>query len=124
MLLRGTILVALLSAVALAKADAAPVQRGAASWYGEEHRGQPMADGRPFNPDALTCASWFFPLGTVLRVQCGRRCVYVIVTDRGPRRDLVAQGRVVDLSRRAFELLGNLNVGLLPIEIVSIQSIP
>lgn len=103
--------------LAASTALASPVQRGAASWYGEEHRGRPMADGRPFNPDALTCASWYFPLGTVLHVRHARRSVYVVVTDRGPQRDLVRAGRVVDLSRRAFELLGNLNHGLLPVEI-------
>lgn len=98
-------------------AVAVPVQRGLASWYGEEHRGRTMANGRPFNPDALTCASWFYPLGTVVEVKHGRRLVYVCVTDRGPRADLVAAGRVIDLSRRAFELLGDINVGLVPVEI-------
>jgi rare lipoprotein A len=108
---------AAIALLAVSTAVAQPVQRGNASWYGEEHRGLTMANGRPFNPDALTCASWFYPLGTVLHVRCDRRSVYVVVTDRGPRSDLVASGRVIDLSRRAFELLGNLRVGLLPVEI-------
>jgi len=41
----------------------------------------------------------------------------VIVTDRGPRRDLVANGVVIDLSRRSFELLGNKDLGHLPVVI-------
>jgi len=29
-----------------------------ASWYGETHRGLPMANGQRFNPDKLTAVSW------------------------------------------------------------------
>ena len=41
---------------------------GVASWYGEDHRGKLMANGRPFDPDALTCATWDHPFGTRLKV--------------------------------------------------------
>ena len=41
---------------------------GYASWYGEDHRGRLMANGKKFNPDKLTAASWFYPLGTRVRV--------------------------------------------------------
>jgi len=41
---------------------------GTASWYGEEHRGKRMANGHRFDPDKLTAASWFYPLGTNVRV--------------------------------------------------------
>jgi rare lipoprotein A len=92
-------------------------QQGRASWYGEGYRGRTMANGRPFNPDLLTCASWHFPLGTVLEVTHGRRSVFVVVTDRGPRRDLVAQGIVIDLSRRAFESLANTDRGLVRVTV-------
>src|SRR5256885_351299 len=49
-------------------ADAAASQTHVASWYGEEHRGRLMANGKRFNPDKLTAASWFYPLGTTVRV--------------------------------------------------------
>src|SRR5262245_5419101 len=48
-------------------ADSTPTQ-GLASWYGEDHRGRLMANGKRFNPDRLTAASWFYPLGTKVRV--------------------------------------------------------
>ncbi len=65
-----------------------------------------MADGsRPFNPDALTCASWFYPFGTVLEVRSGGRTVLVVVTDRGPAWRIVDRGVVLDLSAHAFSLL-------------------
>ncbi len=77
-----------------------------ASFYGEECRGLPMADrGRPFEPEALTCASWFYDFGTVLEVRCGARTVLVVVTDRGPAWRLVKKGVVIDLSAHAFALL-------------------
>src|SRR5215468_7676281 len=48
-------------------ADVRPAN-GVASWYGEEHRGRLMANGKRFNPDKLTAASWFYPLGTKVQV--------------------------------------------------------
>ena len=77
-----------------------------ASFYGEECRGRPMAyKSRPFDPDALTCASWFYAFGTVLEVRSGDRIVQVEVTDRGPAWRLVDQGVVIDLSACAFFIL-------------------
>src|SRR5437867_13046550 len=89
-----------------------------ASWYGEDHRGKPMANGRPFNPDALTAASWFHPLGTRLRVMSGASSVVVTITDRGPARRLVRQGRVIDLSAAAFRRLAGPELGLVEVTII------
>jgi hypothetical protein len=70
-----------------------PGATGAASWYGEAHRGKLMANGRKFNPEKLTTAPWFYPLGSKVRVERhtpGRqsRSVTVTITDRGPAWDL------------------------------------
>lgn len=100
-----------LAALPGSRAEAAEARVGIASWYGESHRGRLMANGRPFNPDAMTCASWHHPLGTVLRVtrlETGKS-VLVTVTDRGPARRLK---REVDLSRAAFRRLAPLKNGL------------
>ncbi len=90
-----------------------PPTRGLASWYGEDHRGKLMANGEPFDPDRLTCASWHYPFGTRLLIEQGGRRVIVTVTDRGPNRRL--RGRIVDLSRAAFSQLANLEQGLVPV---------
>lgn len=83
---------------------------GQASWYGEEHRGKPMANLKPFNPRKLTCASWIHPLGTKLEVTTTwggeHRSVIVEVTDRGPARRLLKKGIGIDLSEEAFFRLG------------------
>ena len=93
---------------------------GLASWYGEEHRGKPMANGDPFDPDKLTAASWFYPLGTRVRVSVDdssrpARSVLVTITDRGPSRRLVRAGRIIDLSRAAFARLAPPESGLLSV---------
>lgn len=87
-----------------------------ASWYGEDHRGRPMANRQPFNPDALTCASWHHPMGTRLRVAHGRTAVVVTVTDRGPARRLL-RTRQLDLSRAAFAALAHPDRGLLAVTV-------
>jgi len=86
-----------------------------ASWYGEEHRGLPMANGKPFNPDRLTAASWFYPLGTRVVVTHADRSVVVEITDRGPAKRLVKEGRKIDLSRAAFAKLADPDLGLIEV---------
>src|SRR5437667_12249345 len=89
-----------------------PATAGLASWYGEEHRGKLMANGRPFDPEKLTAASWFYRLGTEVCVTratataTGPVCsVLVTITDRGPAHELVRRGRIIDLSHAAFKRL-------------------
>jgi rare lipoprotein A len=93
---------------------------GLASWYGEAHRGKLMANGQPFDPDKLTAASWFYPLGTRVRVtihspEFETRSVLVTITDRGPAKRLVQQGRVIDLGRAAFQKIAAPDLGLVEV---------
>ncbi len=76
-----------------------------------------MANGKRFNPDKFTAASWFYPLGTRVRVTLTepalrRRSVLVTITDRGPSKELVRQGRIVDLSHAPFKRLAPPVLGL------------
>ncbi len=88
------------------------------SWYGEAHRGKLMANGQRFDPTKLTCASWYYPLNSVLEVEGpDHRKVRVVVTDRGPAWSLVRQGRVLDLSASAFDRLEGLAVGVIEVQI-------
>ena len=88
-----------------------------AFWYGEAHRGLPMAKGKPFSPDKLTAASWFYNLGTRVVVTHANRSVVVEITDRGPARHLVNEGRKIDLSRAAFARLANPGWGLIAVTV-------
>jgi rare lipoprotein A len=104
--------------VATALAGAAPAEPKAAtcvsSWYGEAHRGRPTASGVPFDPDALTAASWNHDFGTRLAVTHGTHTVVVTVNDRGPARAL---NRCVDLSAAAFARLADLDAGLIDVTV-------
>jgi rare lipoprotein A len=95
--------------------------KGLASWYGESHRGRLMANGKPFDPDKLTAASWFYPLGSRVRVTLRSaaqpRSVTVTITDRGPANDLVRDGRIIDLTEGAFKKLASPDLGLIPISV-------
>ena len=96
--------------------------KGVASWYGEEHRGKLMANGKRFNPDKFTAASWFYPLGTKVLVTVNpqsqpRRSVVVTITDRGPAKDLVRDGRIIDLSHAPFRRLASPELGLVPVSV-------
>lgn len=104
-------------AIALVLLSGIPASATIASWYGEEHRGKPMANGKPFDPDKLTCASWFHPLGTVLEVSRNGKAVRVTVTDRGPAWRLVKQGRGIDLSHAAFHRLADPDLGLITVKV-------
>jgi rare lipoprotein A len=98
--------------------------RTVASWYGEAHRGKLMANGKKFDPDRMTAASWFYSLGTKVRVTSDsnrRRSVVVTITDRGPAWDLVRGGRLIDLSHAAFRHLAAPNAGLVGVQLEPVK---
>jgi len=94
---------------------------GIASWYGKQHQGLKMANGKRFDRRKLTAASWYVPLGTVLRVVNleNGKSVTVTVTDRGPNLRL---HRIVDLSEAAARELGYVEKGLTPVFVSPILS--
>jgi rare lipoprotein A len=89
---------------------AKPYQVGTASWYGSYFHGKETASGEPFNMYDLTAAHPTLPLGTFVRVTNLRngRTVVVRVNDRGP----VVEGRIIDLSYEAANVLGLKNRGI------------
>jgi rare lipoprotein A len=107
------------------KADASITAQ--ASFYAHAHHGKIMANGRPFNMYALTLATWDYPLGTYVNIEytasSGRiRSVVAQVTDRGPAKRLVAQGRRFDLSYATFKKLENPRIGVIQVRVTPIQN--
>ena len=90
-------------------AEAEPLQRGAASWYGPGFHGRKTANGERFNANAMTAAHRSLPFGTRLKVTNERtgRSVVVRINDRGP----YAHGRVIDLSKASAQAIGISGVG-------------
>ena len=114
----------IISATTRAKAPAPKPKThsvGIASWYGQQHQGLKMANGKRFDRRKMTAASWYVPLGTVLRVVNleNGRSVIVTVTDRGPNLRL---HRIVDLSEAAARQLGYVEKGLTPVFVTPIFS--
>ena len=85
-------------------AEAEPLQRGAASWYGPGFHGRKTANGERFNTNELTAAHRSLPFGTRLKVTNERtgRSVVVRINDRGP----YAHRRIIDLSKASAQAIG------------------
>jgi rare lipoprotein A len=79
-------------------------ETGIASWYGEEFHGRYTADGEIFDLNSLTAAHPTLPMPVVVRVTNleNGRSIKLRVNDRGPYEP----GRIIDVSRRAAQLLG------------------
>jgi rare lipoprotein A len=84
-------------------------ESGIASFYGGETRGTNFhgrytANGELYDMNALTAAHQTLPLPSLVRVTNleNGRAIVLRVNDRGP----FARGRIVDVSRRAAQLLG------------------
>ncbi|MGO8916728.1 MAG: septal ring lytic transglycosylase RlpA family protein [Stellaceae bacterium] len=90
-------------------------QVGLASWYGIDFHRKTTASGERYDMRDLTAAHRSLPLDTVVRVTnlSNNRSVVVRINDRGP----FAQGRVIDVSRGAAELLGMTKSGVVPVRV-------
>jgi rare lipoprotein A len=87
-----------------APTNTAELGRGLVSWYGPGLHGRKTASGERFDMYTLTAAHPTLPFGTQIRVrhEASGREVVVRINDRGPH----VRGRVIDLSRKAAEVLG------------------
>lgn len=79
-------------------------ETGIASWYGPGFHGQRTANGEVFDQNELTAAHPTLPMPTLARVTNldNGRSLVVRINDRGP----FAGGRMIDVSRRASQMLG------------------
>jgi len=92
-----------------------------ASWYSTQESKARCADGSALNDNALTCASWCYPLSTWIKVEHEGRAVVVKVTDRGPGKKALSRGVTLDLSKRAFSELAGLEQGVIQVKVSQVQ---
>lgn len=87
---------------------------GKASWYGDKFHGQKTASGDKYDMHEYTAAHKSLPFGTKVKItnKFNGKSVVVEVNDRGP----YVKTRQFDLSRAAFEEIGNTNNGVISIE--------
>ena len=85
-----------------------------ASYYHDKFNGRKTASGEVFDNSKLTAAHRTLPFGTEVKVTNLNNGKEVIVTinDRGPFHS----SRALDMSRAAFDEIGNTNRGTIPVE--------
>jgi rare lipoprotein A len=94
-------------------------ETGTASWYGPGFDQQATADGEIYDMNQVSAAHKTLPLPSVVAVtnlQNGRE-LRLRVNDRGPFVD----GRLIDVSRRAAQLLGFEGSGTAPVRVKILQ---
>jgi rare lipoprotein A len=100
-----------------------PFFYGTASWYSRSDRGikKRTASGAIFDHTRRACASWSFPMGTLLRVTNleNGRSVICVVNDRGPAKKL---NRLVDLTTSAFREISDLKEGLIRVSVTPLAA--
>jgi len=83
-------------------------------WVGGSAPGQGgnhMANGQAYDSKEFVAAHRTFPFGTILNVCLRRRCVSVVVKDRGPFLPRMDVERRIDLSYGAAKALDMLHDG-------------
>ncbi|PSJ64191.1 septal ring lytic transglycosylase RlpA family protein [Pseudaminobacter soli (ex Li et al. 2025)] len=95
---------------------------GLASWYGDAFHGRLTANGEIYDQTHLTAAHPTMPLPSYARVTNTETGTSVIVrvNDRGPYSD----GRVIDLSRRAAEMLDYMHGGTANVKVEYVGRAP
>ena len=95
---------------------------GAASWYGDAFHGRLTANGEIYDMTHLTAAHPTMPLPSYARVtnMANGSSVIVRVNDRGP----YAEGRIIDLSKRAAEMLDYAHAGVARVKVEYVGRAP
>ncbi|MBL4667254.1 MAG: septal ring lytic transglycosylase RlpA family protein [Sneathiella sp.] len=102
------------------KVDPGYNKTGIASWYGDPFHGRKTANGETYDMNLMTAAHKTLPMPTEVRVTNleNGRSIVVTVNDRGP----FVHGRIIDLSRRAAQLLGVIQKGTARVRVETLQS--
>jgi rare lipoprotein A len=95
---------------------------GQASWYGPNFHGRLTANGEIYDQYAITAAHPTFPLPSYARVTnlANGRSLVVRVNDRGPYHE----GRIIDLSAKASDMLGYQHLGVAQVRVEYIKQAP
>lgn len=94
-------------------------ETGKASYYANRHQFKKTASGELYNHNLKTAAHKKLPLGSKVKVTnvTNGNSVVVKINDRGP----YARGRIIDLSKSAFSVIGNTSSGLISVRIEVIE---
>ncbi len=93
---------------------------GKASWYAASI----TSTGEHLDNDSLTCALRKNDYGKYYKV-CSAdngKCVVVRHNNFGPRKRLFRQGRIIDLSRKAFLELADIKTGIINVTVTEVKA--
>ncbi|MBN9243339.1 MAG: septal ring lytic transglycosylase RlpA family protein [Mesorhizobium sp.] len=104
------------------KEDRKYAKVGTASWYGDAFHGRLTANGEVYNVTDITAAHPTMPLPSYARVTnlANGSSLIVRVNDRGPYHD----GRLIDLSKRAADMLGYSAIGTARVKVEFVGRAP
>ena len=94
-------------AMAQPASERSDCEHGVATFYADQFAGRRTADGERYHPNELTAAHRTLPLGSEVTVTYRARSVTVRINDRGP----YGGNGTIDLSHRAAEILGIVEIG-------------
>jgi rare lipoprotein A len=99
----------------LPKKESPNVQTGLASWYGPNFHGKTTSSREIYNMYDMTAAHRSLPFGTYVMVtnMNNGKSVKVKINDRGP----FVEGRIIDLSFAAAQVLDAVGPGVIPVKI-------
>ncbi len=111
----GFIALITLSCTAIRRKEPAHIQTGLASWYGPSFHGKTTSSREVYNMYDMTAAHRTLPFGTYVMVtnMNNGRSVIVKINDRGP----FVEGRIIDLSYAAAQVLDVIVPGVIPVQI-------
>ncbi len=95
---------------------------GIASWYGRRYHGRRTASGENFDMNSATAAHPTLPFGTMVQVTNleNGRSVVLRINDRGP----FVRRRIIDVSRRAAQVLGFVQKGTARVRVQLLRPAP
>ncbi len=120
LLLTGSFLAGPFLAGPLQAAPLQGIEVGFASWYGGKFQGRQTASGEKFDTKKLTAAHKTLPFGAVVRVTNleNNLSVEVRINDRGP----FIEGRIIDLSRAAADVIGMAGKGIALVKVEPVET--
>ncbi|MYM64885.1 septal ring lytic transglycosylase RlpA family protein [Pseudomaricurvus sp. HS19] len=94
-------------------------EQGKASFYADKFQNRKTANGERYKHELNTAAHRKLPFGSMVQVTNIKngKSVIVRINDRGP----FVRGRIIDLSKSAFESIGHTSSGLLQVKVEPVQ---
>ena len=95
------------------------VEKGRATFYANRHQSRKTANGEIYHHQRYTAAHRTLPFGTKVRVTNIKngKSVVVTINDRGP----FIKGRILDLSRSAFNRIASMSSGVIEVKMEVVE---